>query len=156
MADRIEPFSVTVPAGTPIATFAEFPLVFRSGKVDRLEVRVPPGPSGTVGFRIAHSGQSVIPYTGSVWVIADNELLDWDMDNYPIGSAWELWAYNIGVYDHTLHLRFHVSEIGNTSISPDVPIPIEPIGEAEEPEASPEDYIDPLEGEVPSDRPDND
>lgn len=152
MADRIEPFTVTVPAGTLAASFAEFPLTFRDGRVDRLEIRVPPGPSGLMGFRLAHSGQSVIPYTGSEWIIADNESLDWDTDNYPTGGAWELWAYNEDVYPHSLYLRFHVTELAVSSTAPDVPIPIEPIGEAEEPEEAPDTFVEPPPFEEPRER----
>lgn len=151
MADRIEPFAITVPAGTLSTAHAEFPLSFNDGRVDRLEIRIPPGPSGLVGFRIAHSGQQVIPYTGAEWIIGDNEPLDWDMDNYPTGGAWELWAYNTDIYDHTLYLRFHVTEIPGQAVTPVAPIPIEPIGEAEEPEPSPEAFLEPLPFEVPRD-----
>lgn len=142
MADRIEPFTVTVPAETPETAFSQFPLSFRDGRVDRLEIHVPPGPSGLVGFRLAHSGQSVIPYTGTRWFIVDNAHLDWDLDNYPTGDLWEFWAYNLDIYPHSIEVWFHVTEIPARLDSPGQPIPIEPIGTAEEVEESPEDLVE--------------
>jgi hypothetical protein len=142
MADRIEPFTVTVPAGTTQASFAEFSLPFRNGRVDRIEVHVPPGPSGLVGFRLAHSGQSVIPYTGDRWFIVDNAHLDWDTDNYPTGGAWEAWIYNEDIYEHSIEVWFHVTEIADNVPEASTPISIEPLGTAEEIESSPEDFAD--------------
>lgn len=132
MADRIEPFTITVPAGTLQSAHAEFPLNFADGRVDRLEIRVPPGPSGLVGFRVAHSGQSVIPYSGSEWIVADNEYLDWDTDNYPVGNAWEVWAYNEDVYPHALYFRFHITEVVALAPITQAPISIQALGEAED------------------------
>lgn len=153
MADRIEPFTVTVPAGTTEALFGQFPLSFKDGRVDRLEIHVPPGPSGLVGFRVAHSGQSVIPYTGVRWFVVDNAHLDWDLDNYPTGDFWELWAYNTDVYEHSLEVWFHVTEISVSAPVQNTPIPIEPIGEAEESEENPEDFVDLPGAEVPQPTP---
>jgi hypothetical protein len=132
MAHRIEPFEVVVPGGTDVASFQQTPLVFSDGRVDRLEIRIPPGPSGLVGFRVAHSGQSVIPYTGDRWFITDNDKLDWDLDNYPTGGAWELWAYNLDVYDHAIYLWFHITETIAASPPVVTPVVIEPLATAED------------------------
>lgn len=111
MANRIEPFEVTIPANTAIASFQRTDLSMQDGRADKVQIRVPPGPSGLVGFKIAHSGQSVIPYFVDRWFITDNDKLDWDLANYPQGDAWQLWAYNLDVYAHTLYLWFHVTDL---------------------------------------------
>lgn len=110
MAQRIETFEISIPAGTAIAAPQTTALAFNRGIVDRMEMLVPPGPSGLVGFRILHSGDVVIPYDRSKWVIADNDTLKWDLEDYPTGSAWAITAYNTDVYDHTLYLRLFVRE----------------------------------------------
>lgn len=132
MADRTEITEVLIPAETAIASFQTTSVSFQRGRVDRLEVRIPPGPSGLVGFRIGHSGQVIIPRQGSAWFITDNDKLDWDLDNYPTGSAWEIYAYNTDVYDHTLYFWWHLTELGTPDVGVVTPIPITPVATAED------------------------
>jgi len=110
MAQRIEAFAVTVPAGTAILTPQTTALAFNRGIVEGLEILVPPGPSGLVGFAVVHSGDVVIPYDRTQWVIADSEVLKWPLQGFPTGSAWSLRAYNLDVYAHTLYIRVLVNE----------------------------------------------
>lgn len=132
MANRIEPFVVTIPAGTAIASFQRTAVTFPDGKVTRLEITVPPGPSGLVGFRIAHSGQSVIPPQRDIWNVADNQQFDWGMEQYPWGGSWEVWAYNLDVYIHSLYLWFHVSDTDRVSLAAGTFASIAPGGMAED------------------------
>lgn len=129
MASRIEAPAVTVAAGTAIATPATTALTWRDGTVERVEVLVPPGPSGLVGFRILHSGQQVIPFQGTDWIITDNEKLSWDIDGYPTGGKWAIRAYNTDIYPHTLYFRFLIREFGLAVPAPVTLVPIVPIVE---------------------------
>jgi len=131
MATRVEPFEVSTPAGTAIASYLVTPLRFQSGRVDRVEILVPPGPSGLVGFKLAHSGQSVIPIKSSVWNIADNAKFDWPLTSFPEGDAWALWTYNLDVYPHSIFMWFHVFESEGPIVTQPVPIPIDPGGTAQ-------------------------
>lgn len=110
MADRIEIKQVTVPAGTAETAAITTALPFQAGTVVRLEVTIPPGPSGLTGFQILHSGQRIIPFRDDAWIIADNERLDWQLARYPTGGAWAVRAYNTDIYPHTIYLRFHIDE----------------------------------------------
>lgn len=130
MATRIVPFEVLTPKGTAKASFLVTPLSFQDGRVERIEILVPPGPSGLMGFRIAHSNQTVIPVSGSTWNIADGVKFDWPLTNFPTGDAWEMWSYNTDVYDHTVYLWFHVQDFGADSIAMPVPLVISPGGTA--------------------------
>lgn len=112
MAERIELFQVTCPLGTAIATPQTTSLVMDDGELVRLEVTVPSGPSGFMGFRFRHSQQVVIPYKGSNWIITDDEKLSWDLHGYPTGSAWSIQMYNTDIWAHTVYLRLHINEIG--------------------------------------------
>lgn len=125
MSDRIEPFAVVVAAGTTQLAPATTDLVFNDGIVDRLVITVPPGPSGLSGFQILYDGQSVIPYTGGQFIVADNRVIDWDMHNYPTGQGWQIRAYNTDVYDHTYYLEFHITEIPINRLGGLTPVPIE-------------------------------
>lgn len=123
MADRIEVFEIAVPAGTAIATPQTTALSMIDGHVERIEITIPPGPSGLVGFRIIHSQQVIIPFSGNTWVIADDEKISWPISNYPVGNKWSIRAYNTDIYAHTLYFRFHILE-RVSEIAP-YPAPIE-------------------------------
>lgn len=112
MAQRIEAKEVTVAASTLKSAPAVTALPFADGIVTRIEVRVPPGPSGLAGFQVRHSGQRIIPRRDDIWIVADDEPLDWSLSDYPTGGAWQLAAYNTDIYPHTFYLRFHLDEIG--------------------------------------------
>ena len=49
-------------------------LTLRDAVLERIKVRIPPGPSGLVGFAFLHSGQQVIPFQAGVWIRTDDEL----------------------------------------------------------------------------------
>jgi hypothetical protein len=115
VATRTETATVAVPAGTAITAPQVTALSLRDSIMERIEVRVPPGPSGLVGFAFVHSGQQVIPYTDGQWIVTDNESLVWPVEDYPTGDKWSVKAYNLDVYPHTLYCRFHLREIGQAS-----------------------------------------
>lgn len=127
MADRIETPAIVVPAGTTVAAPQTTALTLRDAVLERIEVRVPPGPSGLVGFAFLHSGQQVIPFRAGDWIITDDELLDWATENYPTGNKWSFRAYNIDVYQHTMYLRLHFREIVSPVRSAGQPILIVPL-----------------------------
>jgi hypothetical protein len=131
MATRIEPFSVTVAAGTTQAAFQRTALRFDQGTVTQIDVRVPPGAAGLVGFRIAHSNQSVLPYKGNTWFVMDNDKAEWHLESFPDGDGWELWAYNLDLYAHTVYVWFYVTEIGRPLVPTIQPIQIAQIAQSE-------------------------
>lgn len=124
MADRVEIFDVTIPAGTPIAAPLVTALPFSDGIVTKIIVTVPPGPSGFVGFKFTHMGGPVIPYTGTTFVVADDRIVEWDLTNMPSNSGWQLTAYNIDIFAHTLYLEILVNEIPTPEAPPVALLPI--------------------------------
>lgn len=111
MAQRVIPLTCTIPANTPSTAPKHFPLVFAAANVERIDVRVPPGPSGTVGFNINHGGGNFIPEGSGNWIIADDQYLQWPLDDAPNNGNWDIVAYNVDVVAHTIYLFFNVSNL---------------------------------------------
>ena len=127
MADRVQTFNVTTPAGTLTTAPLSTPLAFTQGVVTGIQVLVPPGPSGLMGFRFTHSGTVVIPYNYTDWIITDNDKIDWQLANKPTGSRWGLQSYNLDVYPHTIYITFLVDELAKSAnYAPVEIIPIVP------------------------------
>lgn len=110
MANRIESFTVTVPAGTAVNGPLSTDLAFTDGTVEIIEIKVPSGSAGLVGFYLAHSGQQIIPYQSGNWIVSDDENIRWEVDHYPTGGKWSVVGYNSDVFDHSLYLRFLISD----------------------------------------------
>jgi hypothetical protein len=106
MAREVHKFAVTVPAGTPIAAPSLTQLAMPPREVTAVHIVVPPGPRGLVGFSLGSSGNPIIPYEPGAFVVADDEVIDWPLEEQITSGAWELRAYNLGRYAHTLEIRF--------------------------------------------------
>ncbi|HEU5219175.1 MAG TPA: hypothetical protein VFU23_10980 [Gemmatimonadales bacterium] len=118
MASRIEIFDVTIPPGTPQSAPVTVPLPFDDGNVERIELRWPPGPAGLVGLRIRHSSQVVIPYSGTAWIVSNDEPIYWPVEGYPATDKWDVIGYNTGAYPHTIQVRLLITE----TVNPVVPV----------------------------------
>jgi hypothetical protein len=102
----VRSFAVLIPAGTAIATPQVTALALPPVRVDHVRVRIPPGPMGSVGWALGLAGVPLIPVNVGGWIVADNEVLDWDLDDAPTSGAWQLIAYNTGNNPHTLYVTF--------------------------------------------------
>jgi len=116
VASRVELFTVTIAANTAIAAFTTTATRFDPGEVEGIEILVPPGPSGLVGFGIMHGNGSVFPREDSKWIIADNEVLKWPVQDGPTAGAWAVRAYNLDVFAHSLYFRYLVHEVAGLSV----------------------------------------
>ena len=108
MAREVRRFPVTIPAGTAKASPQTTNLSFPFRVVRELEVRIPPGPRGEVGFAIGGSGQPVIPVEAGAYLVTDDEIIRWPLDGFWDSGSWQMRAYNTGRFDHTLEVRFLV------------------------------------------------
>jgi len=111
VAERLLPF--TVETGTqytktsPLVTDLTFP----SADVVQIDIMVPPGPSGFLGFYIGNGGGQVIPEGENIWITPDNVYLHFPLEGLPNNGNWQLVSYNTGSYTHTLYLFFHVNNL---------------------------------------------
>lgn len=110
MATRVHVFTVTTPAGTLETSPQSTPLDFPQSRVERIEVLVPPGPSGLMGWAIDHSQQRILPYESAGFIVADGEVIKWDLERFPTGRDWTAITFNEDVYEHTIYLRFLVAD----------------------------------------------
>ena len=99
-------WDVTTPAGTPADTPQITNLSIPVGQLDSVQIKVPPGPQGQLGFALALADQPIIPRNAGEWIITDDEEIDWALAGLPDSGAWQIITYNTGNYDHTLYIRF--------------------------------------------------
>lgn len=106
MAVEIRDFTVTIPAGTPQSAGFTSDMSFPARIVTQINVRVPPGPRGEVGFKVGSGGVQILPAPGGDFIVTDNEDLIYPLTDTITSGAWQLLAYNTGSYPHTLRVYF--------------------------------------------------
>lgn len=117
MARIIRRFTVTIPAGTAKTAPLTVDCSFTPSHVVGVEVVIPPGPRGEVGFKIAQSGGQVFPFPPDDYLVTDDEKVKWDIDGANTSGAWQVIAYNTGTFNHTLEIRF-LTELTSPADSP--------------------------------------
>lgn len=124
MADEFRTFAVTIPAGTaqgsPQITALAIPI---DRLASRIQIVVPGGCNGQVGFAFANAHQQVIPYGAGQWIITDRELIDWAIGDVLNDADWSIIAYNTGSFAHTLQIRFLLELAAKAK-----PLPLAPLG----------------------------
>ena len=106
MTAEIRQFTATIPAGTAQASPVRVSLAMPPREVQGVEIRVPPGPSGVVGFALQNSGVTVIPYDSDPFIVTSGDAINWPLQNYITSGSWQLLGYNTGVFDHSVYVRF--------------------------------------------------
>lgn len=119
MADRLEWFSVTVMAGTTKASPHNTKLIFPQGEVTEIDVKVPPGPAGNVGFFISAGGTQYVPRTRNSFIIPDDDYFTWPLINAINSGSWSITAFNTDIYDHLIQVGFQVNEL---VFGPSIPV----------------------------------
>ena len=106
MAREVQRFPVTIPAGTLKSAPVQINLAMPARIVEEVEIVVPPGPRGEVGFQLGTSGSQIIPITPGQFVVTDDEVIHWPLEGQIDSGAWQMIAYNTGAFNHTLEVRF--------------------------------------------------
>lgn len=112
MAREIRRFTVATPAGTAIAAPLVTNLTMPARVVREVEVVVPPGPRGELGFALGAAGVAVIPVNAGAWLVTNDEVIRWPLEGFWDSGSWQLRSYNTGRYVHTLEIRFLVDLVG--------------------------------------------
>lgn len=115
-ADRVEAFTVTVPASTAASAPVTQALPLGLADVLSVEIVIPDGHAGLTGLRFYYSGEQIIPRSG--WIIGNDHHLDWPLTRYPERGDWSARAYNTDVFEHSFYLRFLLSDLGRDYAAP--------------------------------------
>ena len=121
MAQEIREYAVLVPAGTPQGAPLVTDVSFPERVVVSVAWRVPPGPSGLMGWALTSAGAPVIPIQPDSWMVTDNQAGSWDLEGYLDSGNWQVAAYNTGVYPHTVYLTFFLNLPGAAAPPPPPP-----------------------------------
>jgi hypothetical protein len=111
VAERVLQHVTTIPAGTPDTAPWVEALGFHDWDVERIDLIVPPGPAGTMGFYLANNGVPWVPRALNEWLVFDDRELIVVPTGYPTGTGWQIVGYNDGKYDHDVIALFHVNAI---------------------------------------------
>lgn len=118
MAIEAHQFTVTIPAGTTKAApyVYKFPLALFD--IESIDLDVPAGPSGLMGFYLAVGGQQWIPWQMGEYFIWDNKDRNYPLSSQPTSTSWALVGYNTGQYDHKVTVGFNVNLLGPVPSAP--------------------------------------
>lgn len=112
MPDRVEVQDLTCNAGVTTANPTEIAL---SGvvacQVVRLTIRIPPGHAGLTGIAFGYGHNPVLPRTAGRFISSDDEVIVYDMQNYPPGPQWEAFLVNQDTIAHSWEVRIEVDEL---------------------------------------------
>lgn len=122
-AVQVYEYACLIPAGTAEASPVTIDLVMPACQVVEIDIRVPPGPSGVMGFALGSAGQQVLPRGDGQWIVTDDEVIPWQLDALWDSGSWQLYGYNTGTYDHTVYVRFQVIPAAMLSVAP-APAPL--------------------------------
>lgn len=122
MADEHFEFAVTVPAGTPIAVPIVVDISVPPREIEKIQWMIPPGASGTTGFRLSSGGVQVIPANRGAWIIRDGSIDGAALARLHNSGKWDVTAYNTGTHPHTVYISMYVALIVTK------PAPIMPFG----------------------------
>ena len=111
MAERVLQHITTIPAGTTAADPTVDELGFDNWDVERIDLQVPPGPLGCMGFYLANNGMPWIPRALGEWIVWDDHRETFYPTGYPTGAGWQLVGYNTGTFPHVVICRFHVNPV---------------------------------------------
>jgi hypothetical protein len=105
-------FTVTIPAGTPQSNPFTQDCSFPVASVVSIRWRVPPGPSGYMGFQVTSDGAPVIPMQQGAYIVADDEFDEIPLQGFQDSGSWQVTGYNNDTYDHSVYLRFSTVPAG--------------------------------------------
>jgi len=123
MAVEVRTVSVTVPAGTAVASPQVTAVVFPARVVTQIDFLFPPGPRGEVGVAVGTANVKTLPYGNASYLVTDNQFLQFPLEQQIDSGSWQVTAYNTGMFPHTITVTFHCSLLGsNTGVSATSPI----------------------------------
>lgn len=124
MAQEVHQFTTVIPANTPKAALYVGQMPIQGYDVESVDIEVPPGPAGLMGFYVARSGQQWLPFEAGEFLIWDDRFDSWYLSDQPTGGGWQVVGYNLDTYDHSVVVRFHVNSPTQSSVAPSASLTI--------------------------------
>lgn len=59
-----------------------------------------------MGFSIGAAGTPILPVQLGTFIVTNDEVIDWPLENQIDSGGWSLFGYNTGSFDHTVYIRF--------------------------------------------------
>lgn len=106
MAREIYAFDAVIPHGTLKTAPVTVNMTMPARVVETIEIVLPPGAAGSVGFQFATGGIPMIPSNAGGFIIPTPGLTTWPVEEQITSGAWQMIAYNTGGYNHALQVRF--------------------------------------------------
>lgn len=122
MAAEVHQFTAKIPANTPQSALAVVALPLNLYDIESIDLEVPPGPSGLMGFYLALSGQQWLPWEAGEFLVWDDRFDSWPLTDQPTSYGWEIHGYNLDGYDHFVVVRFHVNIVETPVDRPVTPV----------------------------------
>lgn len=108
---RYQVFDVLTAAGVPIDAPTMTDLNLGDCILNRVDLRIPPGPCGLCGVSIQQAGTQIWPWGDlGTWIVGDDEQYSIDV-NAEIDNGVEFVTYNLDVYPHTLYFKMFFTPI---------------------------------------------
>lgn len=107
---RIQSYTVTVPANTLASAPQSTRIQFSPGTITRIDIKVPPGPSGNLAINVNSGGNNYIPVNSGSFLFPDDDYLVFPLSAAPNSGNWTIVAYNTDVWDHSFYVTFHVED----------------------------------------------
>lgn len=108
---RYLPLYPTTAPGTTAAAPLVTTVVTTPVQLLTVELRIPSGHAGLTGWRLAQSGQTIVPWAQpEQWIIGDDQVLHFTVD-IEIGSGLTVATYNTDIYPHTFYCLFETTDL---------------------------------------------
>lgn len=94
---------LTVPAGTPASAPVSAVVPVTTGWIGKARLTIPDGHNGLTGWALQVAGTTVIPYSGSGYVISNNHVYEWELNRQVNTGQVVVMGYNTGQFPHTFY-----------------------------------------------------
>jgi hypothetical protein len=109
MAQRVEHFTLTVPANGDVLDFVTF--AGGDGTVDAITAHFPSGCVNKVGVQVFYASFQVIPRTAGAFLRGNDQDRRFDLESFPTGSSWALYGVSTDRYQHKIRFDFEMDEL---------------------------------------------
>lgn len=122
-ANRIEKWSVTIPANTPSSSPTTTDVSVADGYLQRVDVTIPDGHNGLTGLQLLGANGQLIPYTLGEYLVGNDQELAFDMVGVIDTGSFQVRAFNGGLFQHTFYGLFYMLDFAyqTSSTTPAAP-----------------------------------